>query len=240
MANESIYAAFERMWQHVIAKFNEITKPDPILDKTSENPIMNKAVAEALEDLSASGGFVVQAEPPEDKRLLWVDTDDESEEVENPQGGGGTPAWELVADITIEEEVKNLTISENMAGQPLSMKAMYMYMYIPASENSTQYFRMSLNNGYNQYAGQQGISANALHERHMKIETDGLGNAFITYSLARTNIYTGRNPDAQYGSYKASANGGMPLGAGKTTIEKINFPEITFPVGSIIKIYKVV
>lgn len=56
MANESIYAAFERMWQHVIAKFNEITKPDPVLDKTSENPIMNKAVAEALEDLSASGG----------------------------------------------------------------------------------------------------------------------------------------------------------------------------------------
>ena len=133
MANESIYAAFERMWQHVIAKFNEITKPDPILDKTSENPIMNKAVAEALEDLSASGGFVVQAEPPENKSLLWVDTDDESEEVEIPQGGGGSE-WELLTKIELTEPVKTLLIETDSKGNPLKLKRFYAYfeLYSPA------------------------------------------------------------------------------------------------------------
>lgn len=58
MANSSIYNAFERMWQHIVAKIG--TKADidhnhvvdSELSSTSTNPVQNKVVSASIQTLT--------------------------------------------------------------------------------------------------------------------------------------------------------------------------------------------
>lgn len=64
MTNPSILAAFERMWQHITAAISsksDIDHTHPIdaeLSSTSENPIQNKAVNDAIQSLAVSIGYL--------------------------------------------------------------------------------------------------------------------------------------------------------------------------------------
>ena len=95
-------------------------------DEGSKKLATEEYVNTALEDLSASGGFVVQAEPPEDKNVLWVDTDDESKEIS--QSGDN---WELILDVTTEEEVNLVSVAD------VSLKKMLIQIEAIGSTTNT-------------------------------------------------------------------------------------------------------
>lgn len=97
MANESIYAAFERMWQHVNAKFNEVTQPKPLTFKGAVNATYDGS---------------------------------EAVEVEIPQGGGGDN-WELILDVTTEEEVNLVSVAD------VSLKKMLIQIEAIGSTTNT-------------------------------------------------------------------------------------------------------
>lgn len=51
---------------------------DSSLSNSSENPVQNKVINEALLNLSNKKDFVAQSEAPEDTSVVWIDVDDNS------------------------------------------------------------------------------------------------------------------------------------------------------------------
>ena len=131
-------------------------------DEGSKKLATEEYVDTALEDLSTSGGFVVQAEPPEDKNVLWVDPDDNTEE----DGSGGDSAWNLIYELEVAEELAQIddrTIDASKGEYLLTI-------FVPTVETQ-------INVANNNLFGQRGIAANnvfaattgtRLHTTYMK------------------------------------------------------------------------
>ena len=55
-------------------------------------------------------------------------------------GGGSSSEWELVADITIEEEVSRIQINENQQGQPFTYNEMYFRFTLITNDTPGQFW----------------------------------------------------------------------------------------------------
>lgn len=123
-----------------------------------------------------NAGFVVQPTAPEDTSVLWVDPDDDTEDgsqnggiavtgatmgqtvkiaavdengvptawepTDFPSGAG----WRLIADITLEEEVKGVDISTDMDGNPVALGAYYLIAKtVPAVNTEDRFTNVKIN-----------------------------------------------------------------------------------------------
>lgn len=85
MTNQSIKAAFERMWQHTVAALN------------------NKSDKFYVDELASELKIYKQPEEPVDapEGALWVDTDEESA---SGGSGGGVTSWNDLTDKPFGEQ----------------------------------------------------------------------------------------------------------------------------------------
>ena len=95
---EKLYETFSKKG-HAHSKADILDLPViPSIEGLATETYVDKAVSEALANIGSgesntSGGFVVRSEAPTDKTVLWVDTDDESDDTANITPIKGVHYW---------------------------------------------------------------------------------------------------------------------------------------------------
>ena len=152
-------------------------------------------------------------------------------------GGGVSEEWEVIADITLEEETDTINITTDINGNPFEMKGFFIYVRCPIApvQQNMGFFRVYYYNGKN--------------PSPTPLCVGGIGNATFFEAMACIELSNNYSPILQtlrtrtnkYGDFKLpSQNGEFPTDqTAKGYITKLSFSlGMYYPVGSMIKVFK--
>ena len=163
----------------------------------------------------------------------------EAVEVEIPQGGGGSgDKWVTIADIMLDEETSDISITTDINGNPFELRGLYIYVRCPSAPtadylNLFRVYWYDSNGKSTTPLCTAGITKNQNYfEAMARIElTDNYSPV-----LATLMTRTGKNVDFKV----PSQNGEFPTDQSMTgPIVKLSFSlGSIYPVGTMIKIFK--
>ena len=155
-----------------------------------------------------------------------------------PQGqAGGEGEWQLIQDITIEEEVSTFEITQNSESQPFSLKEIYVLVLSIGSENNTS---SSNKNAYLIVSGESagfigniallsGVTRALL--MNIKVNPTFVCNYFIINSFSYVGLFT--NNAQNIGAGTIFGDNTIP----DITSLKIQLQACVFGVGSRIQVF---
>ena len=151
---------------------------------------------------------------------------------------GGSEEWEVIADITLEEETDNISITTDINGNPFEMKGFYIYVRCPIAATTPQslnMFRVYYKNGTNPPPTPicfGGIGSATFFETMVCIELSNDYSPILQTVLQRTNKYQNFIASGQNGEFPTTQSAKGPITSLSFSVG------MYYPVGTIIKVFK--